>query len=120
MERNMDLIRLILLEMEKRLHQDRGKPIELDGFSPEEVSYHVKLLDQAGFIEATIKETRETLYAVPLSLTWTGHEFLDAAREPSRWNKAKAIITDKAGSVSFETLKALLVSLALHAVGLKQ
>lgn len=37
--------------------------------------------------------------AIPQNLTWCGHEFLDAAREPTRWEEAKEIL-HKAGGGS--------------------
>jgi hypothetical protein len=49
-------------------------------------------------------------------LTWTGHEFLEASRDDSRWNKAKKIITEKTGSFSFEILKSILMDLMRGAI----
>ncbi|MCL4500491.1 MAG: DUF2513 domain-containing protein, partial [Deltaproteobacteria bacterium] len=37
-------------------------------------------------------------------LTWAGHEFLEASRDDSRWNKAKKITWEKTKSLSFEIL----------------
>jgi hypothetical protein len=42
-------------------------------------------------------------------LTWEGHEFLDAARDDTRWSKAKKLVQEKGGSLMFEALKAVLV-----------
>jgi len=54
----------------------------------------------------------------PTCLTWEGHNFLDAAREESRWKKAMTVIKDKAGTVSFEIVKQVLVSMAKEQLGL--
>lgn len=48
-------------------------------------------------------------------LTWLGHEFLDAARDDGRWEKAKSAIS-KVGGWSFEVVKHILVELAKDAI----
>lgn len=49
-----------------------------------------------------------------IKLTWEGHEFLDAAREDTRWNKAKEVAA-KTGSLTFSMLKEVLVQLSAEA-----
>ena len=117
MKRDMDLVRQILVEVEKWPHQHRGV-LAFEGRSHEEIAYHVKLLCQAGLMEAIDATSTSGLNWIPRSLTWEGHEFLDAARDDTRWNRTKALVKDKAGAVSFEIKKQLLVSLAKQAVGL--
>jgi hypothetical protein len=73
------------------------------------VSYHVKLLHDAGLLEATdLSDLSESCLA-PRSLTWTGHEYLDAARNDTVWNKALSTLNDKAPSVPFEIVKAVVI-----------
>jgi Hypothetical protein (DUF2513) len=52
MHRDMDLARTILLDLEKRPYAHGWQDIEIEGHSADEISYHVRLLEQAGFIEA--------------------------------------------------------------------
>ena len=118
MQRDMDLARAVLLEVERRSWPEQGKPIAIHGYSGEQVGYHVKLLAQAGLIEAIDCSSFDDKFAwYPTSLTWTGHDFLDAAREHNRWERAKTLIKDKAGSVSFDILKQILVKLSLEGLG---
>jgi hypothetical protein len=117
MIRDMDLVRQILRIMEDRAWSDRG-PIHAEGRSEEEIAYHVKLLHEAGLIEAIDASTRSGLRWVAISLTWDGHEFLDAARDDDRWNRTKTLVKEKAGSVGFEVIRQVLVALAKQAVGL--
>lgn len=117
MKRDMDLVRQILRAMEARAWMER-QPLVLDGRTEEEMAYHVKLLAEANLVEAVDASTRAGLNWIPIALTWDGHEFLDAAREDTRWNIAKRTVTEKAGAVTFEVLKQVLVSLAKKAVGL--
>jgi len=53
---------------------------------------------------------------VPINLTWDGHEFLDAARNPSLWERAKCTALKQTGGLSLEVLKSVLIDLAKHAV----
>jgi DNA-binding HxlR family transcriptional regulator len=112
MERNMDLARSILLEIEKYPTHSGWMRVSVEGFSPEEISYHVKLLTDAGLVESTkYAAGNETPEYIPVNMTWAGHEFLDAARNDSRWNKAKKIMKEKGGGIVFEVLKSLLIEL---------
>jgi Hypothetical protein (DUF2513) len=49
MERDMDLIRDILLAVEKEPYTGSWFDVEIAGRTPAEVGYHIMLLDQAGF-----------------------------------------------------------------------
>jgi hypothetical protein len=118
MTRDMDLVRAILFKLEKEDYdggQYHDLP-EIEGFSDSQVIYHIKILKDAKLLEA------ENLFdgspLIPTRLTWEGHEFLEAARDDTRWNKAKDIIQEKGGSLTFDVIKALLVQLARQVVGL--
>ena len=56
--------------------------------------------------------------AVPTSLTWGGHEFLDAARDEGRWRDVIQTAKSAAGTVTLGVLQQLLVSRIKAAVGL--
>lgn len=114
MKRDMDLARSILLELEEHPHVSTWKSdLTVEGHSPDEVSYHVKILSQAGLIEATTMANppHDSIW-IPISLTWDGHEFLDAAKDDTRWNKAKSLVKEKGGGAAFEVMKAVLIELA--------
>lgn len=114
LRRDMELVREIL-----RATEDAGP----EGFTnrecrfPErddvEVAYHVRLLSEAGMLEGIVADSESGLigaYRVD-RLTWAGHEFLDAARDPKLWAAAKAKIGASLSSVSVELLKTVLVEL---------
>ena len=107
MKRDMDLIRQVLLDIEE---SDEWKPsaIQIEGVDYEVVSYHVKLLAQSGLIEAIDYSTTDTLAWYATTLTWEGHEFLDAARDHTRWNSAKNQALAIGGTLTFEALKLTL------------
>ena len=82
------------------------------------VSHHVKLLSEAGYLEAKNLTTKNVFDRRPINLTWQGHDFLDAARDNTLWNKAKKHLGSKVASVTFEVLKTLLVSYSKQELGL--
>ena len=118
MKRDMDLIRTILLEIEE--HQDPGSAVTLKapGYSPLQIAYHVKLLTQAGLIEALDASHMQSLAWIPTSLTWSGHEFLDTARNDTVWQKVKAELKDKGMSLPFELIQQLAVKIVAGYMGL--
>jgi uncharacterized protein DUF2513 len=120
MERDMDLIRQLLFEIREKSSNDRPLRLTVDGFSDDQISYHVELLVQAGFVRATdMSKGRMGKIWLPISLTWSGHEFLDVAADDTMWDKAKAFVSERAGSITFELLKTVLVAWAKEKLHLK-
>ena len=110
MKRDMELVRKILLETEAASHS----PIEwivlnIEGYDPACISYHVKIMKEAGLIDAENLTTLSHFEWQPKSLTWEGHEFLDAVRNETVWAKTQEVVKSKGGSVSFEVLKELAI-----------
>lgn len=110
MKRDMNLIRSILMEIEDIPYDMGFHEIEVEGHSPEEISYHVMLLDEAGLIDAEDLSSFSGPQWAPKRLTWEGHEFIEASRDEKRWNAAKNAVATKGGGLVFEVLKQLLVS----------
>ena len=108
MIRNMDLARKILFELEKAPFKTGWAEIQLDGYSQDEIVYHVMLLAEAGLIRAIDVSHGSNNIWRPVRLTWEGHEFLDAARDDTRWNKAKGVM-DQVGGFVFDIGKQLLI-----------
>ncbi len=82
------------------------------------MGYHAYIMMQEGLIKGTDITTMhsEGPEAAPRSLTWSGHEFLDLARDQERWNQAKAIIA-KVGSAPISVWIKVLTDLLLQSVG---
>jgi Hypothetical protein (DUF2513) len=126
MRRDMDLIRKILLKAENAESSDIPKDLHVDGYTQEQVKYHLKLLTDANLITneqhvplfESKPESTNWKMSVPRRLSWEGHEFLDAARDETRWNEAKKIAGQKGGSMAFDVIKGVLVQLALKVVNL--
>ncbi|HWM89533.1 MAG TPA: DUF2513 domain-containing protein [Thermoanaerobaculia bacterium] len=114
MKRDMDLARRILFAVEEA-PLDGETDLNFDDFSQEEISYHVMLLSEAGLIEAQDQSGYGGSDWQPERLTWAGHEFLDASRDQGRWEKAKKLVREKVGGLTFDALKAVLIRLATEA-----
>lgn len=82
--------------------------IEVGGRSADEISYHVMLLHEAGFIEAEELTSHDGVCWKTKRLTHIGHEFLDAARSHTVWVKAKAMVMQATGTLTVEGLKMAL------------
>jgi len=108
MRRDMDLARNILFTIEEYSEPNGWAEIKIENYSQEEISYHIKLLYQAGLIEADNLTDSGGFEWKAKSLTWNGHEFLDSARSNSRWNDAKKYILEKGGNLTFDILKTVL------------
>lgn len=114
MKRNLDLARTILFAIEDHEEATGHGWITLgtiNGYSREQVSYHVSLLHEAGLIEAIDLSDSTSFYWEPKRLTWHGHEFLDSARNETLWEEAKKQMKN-IGSFSFQILLQTLLDLA--------
>ena len=101
----MDLIRNILLIYEKDESRRHGKKIIANLADDDQISMHLDLLEDAGFLET--KVIRTTIGGASLHagwrLTWEGHEFIEKIRDPEVWRKTKAGAS-KVGSWSIKLI----------------
>jgi hypothetical protein len=114
MKRDMDLIRAILIEVEKLPFDGSFHDISVQGYSEEEITYHVLLAHEAGLIEAMDLSSMDGVCWKPKRLTYEGHEFLDSARNDTVWQKAKEKLLSTSGSITLDALKALLQQIILR------
>lgn len=93
MKRRLDLIRDILLNIEKDTDYDgtgwyqfdNASDLGLEDCTYEELAYHLTLLIEADLIVG------QTTMRMPMvsRLTWRGHEFIEDIREPDVWKKTR-------------------------------
>jgi hypothetical protein len=106
MERDMDLFRKLLMEVEALPVTVNWFPLTVKGYSQDAAWYHAQLAHDKGFIHARfLPGTFE--FAVQ-RLTADGHEFLEMARDDTRWNHAKEKVKSATGSLTVEGLKTVL------------
>ena len=114
MQRDLELIKKILIEIEE-FPTNAGKfEFKIEGYSDEEVAYNAYLLNEANYIEAKFSDWSDGSFMLDYvsRLTWLGHEFLDNARNETVWKKTLAIVKEKGGSISFNIFQNLLQSQA--------
>jgi hypothetical protein len=114
----MDLVRTILMKLENSSSARSPQDFDIWAFSPAQVGYHIYIMLQEGLIEGSdVTDTGSAglRQAMATGLTWKGHEFLDLARDPERWNRAKAIIT-KVGSAPIAVWMKVLTDLLIQSV----
>ena len=75
MKLNSDLEKKILQFLENLPPQNDGKVV-IDGYSAEEVSYHIKKLSEDGFVKGINSETMQNFEWLATDLTRAGHNRL--------------------------------------------
>ncbi len=114
MKRDMDLIRTLLLCLE------RDSTLEAEGRSKEEILYHVYLLDDAGFVNANItRDSKNQVAFVQVwEITWAGHEFLDMVRDEGTMRNALLEMAKAAGTFTVGLLKEYIEAQARRKLGI--
>jgi hypothetical protein len=115
MKRDVDLIRQILIDLERHGAEctlealRNGSAHEMD----ERTRYHLRLCIDAGLA----KEIDRTAAGSPcVRLTNAGHEFLDICRGDERWQAAKWIVHQQTGGLSLSVLRAVLTKWAVQGI----
>jgi len=117
----MDLVRQ--LHRKIRDHEDPygldGIP-EIDGYSGKEISYHIRILCDAGLLTASpvgeMSVEHEDFFSI--NLTWQGQDFIDAAEDDTIWKKAKKKIIRPGESFTFDILKEWLKTEIKEKIGM--
>lgn len=120
MKRDMDLIRKIVLAVEDRPPGSAVDQIQIDGYTEQQIGYHSYLVVDSGLAQGI--DTQSLADVLPswliLHLTSAGHDFADAARNETTWNKAKDMVNKNAGSATIDIVKETLVAVIKGAIGL--
>lgn len=84
------------------------------------VGEHIRLLDEAGLVRATIRAAgSDPFYYCHVSrLTWAGQDWLAAVEGPGVWDRVKERVRTLGGSVALDTLKAVALAVASEMLGL--
>lgn len=119
MKRDMDLVREILLALELHPHGFAPDKLGVEGYSQDQIAYHAYIMGEAGLIEVADSTNLGSSgpEALIKNMTWEGHEFLDAAREPKRWAEAKNLL-HKSGGASFKVWTVVLAELVKKSLGI--
>lgn len=101
MKLNYDLIRNLLLKAENQKYNSSLSQSELDKFiveyeyTIEELIYHLKRLEEADYIDVTIRYASNGVYIYKFNnITWEGHQFLDTIRSNKVWGVSKKVANE--------------------------
>ena len=84
MRRNWELIRLILEYVEEKGNGTLLLMPVLDDHPPKQVSYHVRLCQEADYLNVKVLSEQSTYIEYGIGeLTWAGHDALDRLRSSS-------------------------------------
>jgi hypothetical protein len=110
MKRDINLVREILLRLEPLpANFDEpvpldvgGPPLDIPGYTNEEISYHLRIMAQGDLIgHGGLDGPNFTRVPRFYGLRWEGHEFLDDVRDPDTWDATKKKI-GKVGGASLQ------------------
>lgn len=120
MKRDMNLVREILLWATAQESAGIYTNPVLPEYAEDQIAHHVHLMSQAGLVDAVDITTNSSAgpSSLLLSVTWAGHDFIDAARDDTAWNKAKSKVLSSGASFTFDLLKDVLVLAAKGPLGL--
>jgi hypothetical protein len=121
MQRDMELVRAILLKMEEHETGFAPSPFEIEGFTRGQIGYHVYLMGQAGLLNVVNVTAHGDSgpSALPINLTWAGYEFIASSKNEATWKKATSTVMAKAGAIGFDLLKAALSAELKRQMGLQ-
>lgn len=112
MQRDMDLIRALILKLEALPMRPGGivhitaadEEVAIPGKTIEEIDYHLSQIENSGYIDTGGVNPMEGIGF--RCLTGAGHDFADSVRDDAIWREAKEG-AKKAGGFSLELLGAL-------------
>lgn len=98
MKRDMELIRKILFEIEKRPPFESA-PLKITGYDMQAIAYHCEMLYEEGYIKeysvTTCDNFDGVLYFWVQDLTWQGQDLIETIRNDTVWKKTMKTIEEK-------------------------
>lgn len=96
MMRHLDLLRCILIALERHPDAKMRYAPEIEGYDVALVAEHMKYLQEAGYIEGQIIDGMddEPPDFIQTRITMSGHDFLDSIRDPEIWRQIKKGVAD--------------------------
>ena len=118
MKRDMDLVRRILVEVEKADDRVSIESLECDKYSLPTIGYHVELMSAHGLIDAKVNRSwgGDITDGYIKALTWSGCDYLDAIRDDGVWRRTKAVISEAVGDTTLPTIKEAASMVAIQLI----
>ncbi len=115
MKRDWPLIRKILLWVIDQPDGGISGNPSFEGYTKEQISYHVWLMKEAGLVEAANVQTIHSSGPEGLltSVTNAGHDFAEKIADETVWNKIWKAALSTGKEITIDLLKNLATSLTL-------
>jgi hypothetical protein len=107
MKRDMELVVKLLNYLEEKEDFITRVTPEIEGYSNDQVYYHLKLLDQAYLVEAEDSSDDDSIVWGATCLTNQGHDFIDSLKQESIWSTIKSEFKDASLSTIVSVTKQL-------------
>ena len=120
MQRNLDLMRHLLLAAEAAPGSVNLLDLDLDGAEFPLLAHQAELLVEAGLLKAQLSYTdgnATPVYVQIERLSWQGHEFLDLIRDDRAWDEVKGVALARGVPLSFEVVRTLRLAAVRTALG---
>lgn len=114
MKLNQDCIRDLLLYLEDNLSYENTISInnlKLKDYSSDTIMYTADKLHEAGYIDCLKGSSDNYPILIATSISFTGHQYLDAIRDDSIWLETKNKLS-KIGTFSLTIIQQLAISIA--------
>ena len=117
----MDLVRKILIFMST---SDEGPNVDwaakIPGYTEDQILHHAALMKQGGLIIAGDYGDLDSALpiALPVCITWAGHDFLSAVIDDTVWAKAKKTVLAPAAGATWAVVMEWLKAESLRRLGL--
>ncbi|MFA7057873.1 MAG: DUF2513 domain-containing protein [Candidatus Cloacimonadales bacterium] len=111
MKLDMDLVRTLLLEIEKNVDLviPRADEIKIAGLDESTKDYHLFKMSEGGLLSLRKMDLNGGGYFLyEIQLTWDGHQFIDQVRKDDFWNKLKAKAISSGAGLTLLGLKAAI------------
>lgn len=120
MKRDMELVRKILIALDAYEHGYAPPGFTIAGYDQEVIGHHVWLMQDGHLVTAVVTTNfgGTSPVAVPVAITWAGHDFLAAVQNDTVWSKVKAELKDRGVTLPFTLLQDLALKYLAAHVGL--
>lgn len=118
MKRDMDLVRHVLMTVERAESEVQIDGLVVDGkWHLAMVAYHVELMSAQGLVDAQVYHAGDAVVGGAVTaLTWDGADYLDAIRDDAVWRRTKDVVRKSVGSTTMDVIKQAAVMVATSAI----
>lgn len=118
MMRDMELVRKILLAVAATERPLDSMMVRIAHYTPEQISDHIRLLHEARLLDGSpaVGPDRRLRWN-ELRLTWSGHDFVECARNETIWRLSGEALGQESATAGIETWHRTLIESTYRLMG---